>query len=152
MGYDIGGRVRVEVLGRYLNHADQGKRIQDVLELVPSGPPESDTRTTKQVHRRLRSDEVDQLVAEYRAGAKVKELATRYNIHKYTVGSILNRQQVVRRPQGIPPERIGEAAASYLAGSSLATIGGVMSVDAATVGRTLRKAGISLRPRPGWPQ
>jgi hypothetical protein len=140
----------VEVLGRYSNPCEQGERIQAVLEMLPAGPKQAKVRTHRQVQRRLRSDEVEELLNRYGAGAKVGELATIFGIHRDTVSEILDRQGVVRRQRGIPPELVGEVIASYRSGSSLATIGDAISVDPGTVALTLRKAGIPLRPRRGW--
>jgi transposase len=87
---------------------------------------------------------------QYRAGTKVKELATVFGIHRDTVSEILTRHGVARRPTGIPTERNAEVIADYENGLSLAAIGAKLSVDPATVSLALRKAGIELRPRPGW--
>jgi DNA-binding NarL/FixJ family response regulator len=140
----------VEVIGRYSNHSDQVERIQDILEMVPSGLQRAPLRPPKQVHRRLSPTEVDDLVTQYQAGETVKYLAARHNIHRYTVSSILDRQHVPRRRSGIPSERLHEVVSAYLAGASLAVIGAEMFVDPATVSRALRQAGVSIRPRRGW--
>jgi hypothetical protein len=140
----------VEVLGRYSNLCDQGERIQDLLRIVPEGSPEVNLRTPKQVQHRLSPNEIDNLVRLYRTGARVDELAAHFYIHRNTVSEILNRQGVPRRRQGIPSELLSEVVSAYVAGSSLAVLGSQLSVDPATVSRTLRHAGVSLRPRPGW--
>jgi hypothetical protein len=66
----------VEVLGRYSNLRDQGERIQDLLEMIPESPKQAEVRTRRQVQRRLRTDQVDDLVSRYQNGTKVGELAT----------------------------------------------------------------------------
>jgi Mn-dependent DtxR family transcriptional regulator len=106
--------------------------------------------SARQVQHRLSADEVDDLVRQYQADAKVGELADRFGIHRDTVSEILNRHSVARRHRGIPPELLGELIASYRSGSSLATIGEELSVDPGTVALALRKSGITLRPRRGW--
>jgi hypothetical protein len=40
-------RLEEEVLGRYLNHSDQGERIQQVLQTVPGEPSRAVPRTPK---------------------------------------------------------------------------------------------------------
>ena len=45
---------------------------------------------------------------------------------------------------------IGEAARHYREGDSLGTVGLAFNVDAATVRRELHRAGVAIRPRPGW--
>jgi len=127
--------------GRYSNLCDQGERIQDLLRIVPEGSPEVNLRTPKQVQHRLSPNEIDNLVRLYRTGARVDELAAHFYIHRNTVSEILNRQGVPRRRQGIPSELLSEVVSAYVAGSSLAVLGSQLSVDPATVSRTLRHAG-----------
>ena len=141
----------MEVLGRYSNLCDQGKRIEDVLGIVPKRHSEVHFRTPRQVQHRLNLDEVDDLVRRYRAGVKVGELAAHFGVHRDTVSEVLDRHGVVRRQAGLAPDLLSEVIALYRAGSSLATIGAKMSVDPGTVALALRKAGASLRPRRGWP-
>jgi hypothetical protein len=63
----------VEVMGRYLNPSDQGERLREILETVPSGPQIAIPRTPKQVHRRLQPGQVDEIVDLYLAGATLKD-------------------------------------------------------------------------------
>jgi len=90
-------------------------------------------------------------VRRYRAGAKVSELATQFGVHRDTVSETLNRRGVARRHGGLAPELLSEVIVLYRSGSSLASIGAEVSVDPGTVALALRKAGIPLRPRRGWP-
>jgi hypothetical protein len=129
---------------------EQGERIQTLLEIVPEGSADLKVRTTKQVQNRLSLAELDELLAQYQAGMTVKDLAHHYRLHRCTVSHILTRHNVTRRPKGIPPELLEDAIAAYQAGSSLATIGAKVAVNAMTVSVALRKAGIPIRPRPGW--
>lgn len=123
------------MLGRYSNLHDQGERVQTLLQIVPEGTSEVNSRTPRQLQRRLGPAEKGQLISQHQAGETVKELAVRHILH---------------RPKGVPPERIDEVIADYEGGMSLAVIGDRLSVDAATVALALRKAGIELRPRRGW--
>ena len=140
----------LEVLGRYSNLRDQGERIRDILEMVPAGPKRAKVRTPRQPQHRLSPVEIDDLVGQYRAGAKIDNLATQFDINRDTVFSILNRQRVARRQLGVPPKRVEKVINAYKAGSSLAVIGAELAVDPGTVARTLRHAGVAIRPRPGW--
>jgi DNA-directed RNA polymerase specialized sigma24 family protein len=119
--------------------------------MVPARPEKAKVRTPRQVQHRLAADEVVDLVRQYREGAKVGELATIFGVHRDTVSEILDRQDVARRQQGIPSNYVENVVASYNAGSSLAAIGVELSVDPGTVALALRRAGVSLRPRRGWP-
>ena len=57
------------------------------------------------------------------------------------------RRRVVRK---MTDALVAEAAAKYRDGHSLAAVAGQFNVDARTLGREFRKAGIAIRPRPGW--
>ena len=139
-----------EVLGRYSNHTDQVERIRKLLEFGPLGPPEATSRTSKQVQRRLHPSEIDKLVDQYRAGETIQALATQHQIHRFTVGRLLDRRQVARHSKGIPQQRLPEVVRRYEAGDSLATIARYESVSPETIRLALQRAGSEIRERKGW--
>jgi transposase-like protein len=49
----------------------------------------------------------------------------------------------------LTPTDIERAVSHYQAGDSLATVGKTLNVDASTVQRALKRAGVAIRPRPG---
>jgi hypothetical protein len=53
-------------MGRYLNPSDQGERLHDLLQIVPSRPKTVTSRTPKAIHRRLRRALVEELVIGYK--------------------------------------------------------------------------------------
>jgi hypothetical protein len=140
----------VEVLGRYSNRADQGERIRRVLELRPEARPEVNFHPPKQVQRRLRPDEIDGLIAQYLAGETIQALAAYHCIHRFTVGRILDRRHVPRRPKGIPPKRLSEVVRRYKAGDSMVTIAKSESVSPETIRFALQRSGAKIRKRRGW--
>lgn len=141
---------RVEVEGRYSKPSEQGERIQALLKIVPNGTRSVNDRIARQVQHRLRPTQVEKLLADYRAGVGVNELATKYEVHRGTVGEILDRHGVARRNRGIAPDQIAGAIADYQSGASLAALGAKYSVHPATVAAALRRAGVNVRPRNGW--
>jgi len=84
----------VEVIGRYSNHLEQGELLEHVLNSVPEGAPGPKTPTRKQVHRRLRDDQIDDLVAKYKRGYTVYQLANEFAINRETVSLTLRRRGV----------------------------------------------------------
>jgi hypothetical protein len=136
----------VEVLGRYSNHADQGKRIQRVLEtsLLDVATPVS--KPKRQVHRRFQTGDLDELVEAYLAGATLAQLGERFRAHRATIASELDRLGVARRYRLIEGERLDLAIQRYWAGLSVATIGRELSVSGETVRKALIQAGVRLRP------
>jgi len=122
----------VEVMGRYSNHADPGERLRVLVEMVPSGPLEVELRKAKQVQRRLRTAEVEELVANYQAG-------------RNTIMGHVNRAGVRRHNPALLPEEITEATQLYRSGRSLAAVGGHFGVNASTVRTALLRVGVAMR-------
>lgn len=99
----------------------------------------------RQAQRRLTSEQVDQLVAQYQAGDDMAVLATRWGLHRTTVASHLRRAGVERRRQGVPSERADDVAQLYGEGWPLQRIAERYSCDAETVRQSLKRSGVSLR-------
>jgi hypothetical protein len=93
--------------------------------------------------RRLTADEQSGLIAGYRDGQSVKELAARYHVHRTTVTAALLRCGEPLRPVGLSDDQVDEAARRYLNGWSLAMLGAAFTVDDETVRQALQRAGIS---------
>jgi len=140
----------VELLGRYSKLSEQGKRLFELLEMVPTGPVRSASRAKRQVHRRLREPEIDELVTSYLAGLTVYELARQFSIHRYTVSEILERRGVSRRYRKLSPEQLDLACTLYRDGLSLTKVGNQLGRRAETVRQALMKAGVEIRSRNGW--
>jgi DNA-binding CsgD family transcriptional regulator len=101
-----------------------------------------------QTQRRLRSDEIAELVEAYRSGKAIKELASTFGVHRATVAAHLEAQGVTRR--GLGQVDGAEAARLYESGWSSKQLGDLFGVSANTVLRSLRQAGVSIRrPRGG---
>jgi hypothetical protein len=141
----------VEVVGRWSNLSEQGERLQVLVEMVPSGLVEPIVRTKKRISRRLRQPEIEELVAGYKAGASVYELGRHFQIHRDTVASILERQNVPRRGRPLTPAQIDEAVKLYGEGLSLAKIAPKLGCHPSTVRLALLEAGVRLRDNHGQP-
>jgi DNA-binding transcriptional regulator PaaX len=83
-------------------------------------------------------------------GGTVYELAEEFGIHRGTVSTILEREGVSRRYRMMEGDRLKEAIAAYQSGKSLAAVGAELGVSMTTVRVAFNKAGVLLRPRPGW--
>ena len=139
----------VEVMGRYLNPADQGKRLHDLLQIVPSRPKTVNSRTPKAIHRRLRPAQVDELVIGYKTGSTVYQLAEQFQVHRGTVAKLLEREGVPRRRCPLAPAQIEHATELYASGLSLVSVGKRLGCDGSTVHLALRKAGVRMRDTHG---
>ena len=107
-------------------------------------------RNKRQVHRRLRAPEIDDLVAGYLAGSTVYELAHQFSIHRQTVSEILRRRGISRRYRKLSPEQLDLACTLYRDGLSLTKVGKQLGRRAETVRQALMKAGVEIRSRNGW--
>ena len=138
------------MLGRYLNRSEQGERIREVIQIVPSGPSQAVPRTPKRVIRRLDATRMAELVQGYLDGVPVDELAVRFNVNPSTVQKHVRSQGLPRRSPRLGPTHIEDAAQLYLGGESLLTLGKRYGIGKDAVARSLRKAGVKLRRRNGW--
>jgi hypothetical protein len=114
------GTSSVDLVRGCSNLSDQVERLRTLLKLPRTARRERRPRTAKQAQTRLDSDEVAGLVAAYRAGGRVKQLARQFGIHRLTVSSVLQREGVALRPRGIHPDDLAEVTRLYQDGWALA--------------------------------
>jgi DNA-directed RNA polymerase specialized sigma24 family protein len=89
------------------------------------------------------------LVAGYKAGRTVYELADTLKISKTTVSKHLERQGVPRRMQSLNQEQVDKAIEMYGRGLSLAKIAPTLGCDPGTVRLALINAGVRTRDTQG---
>jgi DNA-binding CsgD family transcriptional regulator len=140
----------------YYNTNAQVRGMERLVERLPkrgltpqaASAPRKRPRTAKQ----LNEEQTAELIAGYRAGAKLRELGKLFGIHPETAGRILRRHGVQMRPTGLSPDQEAEAGQLYAGGLSLKRIGQRLGVDGETVRKVLIKHGIRLRDHHGrWP-
>ncbi|WP_280185759.1 MULTISPECIES: hypothetical protein [Nocardia] len=75
------------------------------------------------------------------------ELAAEYRLHRNTVEAHLRRGGVAKRPMvKMTPRLVERAKSLYTDGWTTARIGKEFGVDASTVAKALKRAGVKLRP------
>ncbi len=84
-------------------------------------------------------------MAEYQAGADMKELAGRWGVHRTTVAGHLRRDGTELRRQGLSDQQLGEAMRLYGNAWSLQRLAERYECDAETVRTYLKRAGVRLR-------
>ena len=97
----------------------------------------------------LNPDEVQELVARYRAGETMVELGERYGINRRAVSIHLQQSGIPSRHRTMDEQKVDRCIELYAAGLSLVAVGQELGIDQATVRRALLSNGISRRPRPG---
>lgn len=136
-------------LSRYLWLYDQVTKPQvNSDESCPTVPPPSHA---KQIQRRLDVTAQAAVVTEFQAGATIRALAAKHQVHRTTVSAILQRAGVPARQRGLRPEQISEAVELYAKGWSTADLGKRYNVTDMTVRARLIEAGVSMR-KPGRPR
>lgn len=145
----------MELGGAYSNIKDQVRALEELREKLPSIDTPEPTLVKRDRPRRarqLRADQVEQLIADYQAGATVYELSDRFGIERRTVSTILHRHGVPMRRRGLSPEQVDDAIHLYKLGWSLARVGDHLGVNHTTVLNKLRERGIPTRDTHGCPR
>jgi hypothetical protein len=70
---------------KYSNLSQQGERIQEVLEIVPTGHSGPSSRTPRRFRRALEPDEITALVEAYQLGTPIKDLTVQFQINRNTL-------------------------------------------------------------------
>ena len=137
-------------------HSDT-KSAESRPERVSQGarrpPPEEAGRLSNPIQRRLSTTEIDELIAAYRSGVTISELADRHGVHRSTVAATFDRHNVERHHAQTTwtSETLADAADLYKSGLSLAAVAARYGIDPQTVANRFRRAGIPVRNRRGWP-
>lgn len=97
----------------------------------------------------LRPEQVDDLVAQYREGATLVELASVFGVNRRTVATHLARREVTIRRGRFDPSRIHEAADLYLSGLTLVEVGMKVGAGPQAVRQALASHGVVIRPDGG---
>ena len=131
-------------LGRFLEAAFNG-RSEDHAH-------SQDTRPIQRQHR-LSQEEILNLVKQYEAGSTVNRLAHTFGVHRTTVLAHLDRCGIKRRRtlRRLTDPEVETAASLYRDGNSLKTTASYFAIDAETLRREFKKAGVAIRARKGEP-
>ena len=103
------------------------------------------------VQRRITGEEADAVVAGYRAGKSVYELATEHSCHRTTISGILKRSGVTMRRTPAREDQILEMVRLYESGLSLARVSERVGFSDKTVHHYLRERGVRMRNGYGGP-
>jgi DNA-binding transcriptional ArsR family regulator len=103
-------------------------------------------RSLEMAQTLLRPDQIDELVAQYRDGATLVELASRFGVNRRTVAAHLTRREVPIRHGRFDQNRIHEAADLYDSGLTLVEVGMKVGAGSQAVRRALAAHGVPIRP------
>ena len=111
--------------------------------LPPSAPDKIKYRTARQ----LRPAEIDQLVEAFMTGKSVQELATRFEVHRSTIGRHLRERGVDTQPYALRPEDAHTAADLYRAGWTVPQVAKHYSIGNETARARIVAEGAKMRPQ-----
>lgn len=124
-------------------------RLGAAEPLPPTSEKYKCTRGNRQRQKQLGDAEISRLVARYRAGATVYELANQFGCHRTTVSDHLKARGVKMRMTPMGEAEIDRAVDLYASGLSLEQVGRALGVDGETVRQRLLERGIVMRARRG---
>jgi len=110
-------------------------------------PNEASPSPAYRTLRRLRPDELDDIVVAYASGATVEELAAKYNVHRITIGKQLRKRGIQTAAPRVRPEYVCEAVQLYEAGSTLVQIAARFGVGRNTIRLHLIASGVQMRKK-----
>lgn len=133
------------------NPVQLAAKLEALLHELPAltAPLPQPRKATKKpaTAKRLKAQEVEELITAYQAGMNVYKLGERFGITRQTVSAILKRHGVQIRKRGLTEEEIGEAVQLYAQGWSLTRIGQHFEVDVRTVRSRLLEHSIAISTR-----
>jgi lambda repressor-like predicted transcriptional regulator len=102
-------------------------------------------QSDRQTQSRLTEADVTRMIAAYRAGTSMNQLAADFGINRNTVSTILDRRNIPRRRRGLQRSEINKAAALYQEGWPLSRIGDRFGCTAETVRQALKRTSVQRR-------
>jgi hypothetical protein len=87
----------VELVGSYSNRSPKPKSFHDLLVLTTKRAARPPSNRPRMVQNRLDQPQLVQLKVDYLAGASIKELALKYQIHRATVHDHIHRMGLKRQ-------------------------------------------------------
>jgi DNA-directed RNA polymerase specialized sigma24 family protein len=130
------------------HHSTPVQRLLDLAKTWPDTPNDAGRVPPSQPFktlRKLKPAEIDELVAAYRAGSSVYQLAEKYGIHRITIGKHLRSRGIDTTAPALSEEQTREAVQLYIASWSCKKIAKHFGVGAETVRERLRQAGVVMR-------
>ncbi|WP_372466598.1 hypothetical protein ACCO44_11285 [Microbacterium maritypicum] len=140
----------VGLLQQHSKHVGVGESPLDLV-FRSQRSKRSKTRQNKPIQRarQLREEEVDALEERFRELGHLTNAACEFGITRMTAAKLLGERGIDTSRRRMSASDMKLATDAYLAGDSAAGIGKRLGFAPHTVIKTLRAAGVLIRPRPG---
>lgn len=146
----------VDVIGRYSKPRHPEKTLEELqhtLKLATGGDVLAQRPKVqvlqRPIARRLGSEKIAELAADYRSGQTTIQLMETYQLSKTSVLKLLRANGVEMRRQPQTTNQVERTVALYKSGKSLAAIERETDIPRETIRRALIEAGVELRARGG---
>lgn len=157
----VEGSSKIIVVGLLRTYCNQNETVRQLDGLVAEARSQTAVAAPRRAPRPPRSARTGKklpgeteraIVAEYKAGQTMKQIAARHNIHRVTVSEVLDRTGTTKRPKGMSPSQVDIAARLYESGLSLASVGTQLGFNATTVRTKFLHRGVTTRDSHGRPR
>jgi DNA invertase Pin-like site-specific DNA recombinase len=111
-------------------------------QIQPTAGDYETVTSLRQRHTWLSDDDIAKLVAGYKSGLSVYQLAEQFGCHRTTVSRGLKDHGTKMRGRPLTEEQIGEAQSLYTAGLTLTDIGKQVGANRTTVRGRLENRGL----------
>lgn len=123
--------------------------LDEIGSLTQPAPSDQETEhlPRQRPRRAFTPEEVDQLIADYRAGVPMSDLTAKYHCHRAVILKYTSQAGVHRKAQGkVSPQALAEMIRLYEAGLGTGDIGRKLGFTTKTVRRRLKTAGVIRGP------
>lgn len=147
----------MELIGAYQNQTNVQKglahlaKVQATAPRLSEAPPPPPDPPKPRPPRRTAED-IEALLAAFRAGSTVTELSKEFGIHRNTIWTTLKRHGIAPHHRGLTKAQLTQATKLYAQGWSIMKIAQALSVPDSTLGEALRRSGSAMRDNRGRPK
>ena len=133
----------MHLLQSYCNRVEATFRLEKLLVRANKDTvvrtPRSRVVTTKPAPKKLSQASNEAIIAAYADGARVSELAKRFNVSKWTINHRLNVAGIEHRPHSMSPEQINQAVELRTQGLSIKKIVPIVGFSEGTIWSELKR-------------
>ena len=104
----------MEAIGTYSNRGHLCEKFADLRKRINESPPLlRHAGPSPRSKRFLSTEDVANIVQKYESGGTTQQIGTHYRISKTRVATVLRKQGIAIRRQGITDEQVSEVALLY---------------------------------------
>lgn len=145
--------IMVELMRRYsrqLQHVTMAKKLRRIQTLpATQRPDQPKQRPSRRLADRFTSEQLAEVVTQYRAGVPTTALCRHYGLSKSSVLETLRVAGVQMRRQPLTTDQVARAVRLYESGLSQSQVSTRLGLPQSSVQLALTRAGVKMRPPTG---